>query len=100
MDFATRLLQWRQFAPEQWAKAANRYLPPAVSAVLVLALAWQAARLTWALIPGMPADAPPPIASPGAPELSAPAAQAIDITRIMDSNLFGALPSEPVANKK
>ena len=97
MDFATRLLQWRQFAPEQWAKAANRYLPPAVSAVLVLVLAWQAARLTWALIPGVPADAPPPVLSPGAPEQSAPATQAIDITRIMDSDLFGAVASEPVA---
>ena len=97
MDFATRLLQWRQFAPEHWAKTVNRYLPPAVSALLVLALAWQAAKLTWALIPGVPADAPPPVVSPIAPELSAPAAQGVDITRIMDSNLFGEVSSEPVA---
>ena len=97
MDFATRLLQWRQIAPEHWAKAANRYLPPAVSALLILALAWQAAKLTWALIPGVPADAPPPIVSPAAPELTTPATQAIDITRIMDSDLFGEVSSEPVA---
>ena len=97
MDFATRLLQWRQIDPEQWAKAANRYLPPAVSALLILALAWQAARLTWALIPGAPADAPPPVLSPRAPELSGPATQSIDITRIMDSDLFGAVSSESAA---
>lgn len=96
MDFATRLLPWRQYAPEQWAKAANRYLPPAAGAVLMLALAWQAARLTWALIPGMPADAPPPIANSGAPELSTSATQAVDIARIVDSDLFGAVSSEPV----
>ena len=96
MDFATRLLQWRQFAPEQWAKTANRYLPAAVSVLLVVALAWQAAKLTWTLIPGMPADAPPPIVSPGPAELSASATQPIDITRIMDSDLFGAVASEPV----
>ena len=96
MDFATRLFQWRQIAPEQWAKAANRYLPPAVSALLILALAWQAAKLTWALVPGAPADAPPPVVSPRAPELSGPTTQSIDITRIMDSDLFGAVSSESV----
>ena len=97
MNFATRLLQWRQAAPEQWAAAANRYLPPAVSALLILALAWQAARLTWALIPGVPADAPPPAVSPMVPELSAPAARGIDIDLIVDSNLFGEASSEPAA---
>ena len=97
MDFATRLFQWRRIAPEHWARAANRYLPPAVSVLLILALAWQAARLTWALIPGVPTDAPPPVVNPGAPELSAPATRAIDIARIMDSNLFGEVSSEPVA---
>lgn len=83
--------------PERWARAANRYLPPAVTALLVLALAWQAARLTWALIPGAPADAPPPVVTPIAPESAAPASRAVDITRIMDSNLFGEVSSEPVA---
>ena len=97
MDFATRLFHWRQVAPEHWAKAANRYLPPAVSALLILALSWQAARLTWALIPGAPADAPLPVVSPRAPELSGPTTQSIDITRIMDSDLFGAVSSESVA---
>lgn len=96
MDFATRLLQWRQVAPEHWARAANRYLPPAVSALLILALAWQAARLTWALIPGVPADAPSPVVSPIAPDEPAGTTPAIDITRIMDSDLFGAVSSEPV----
>ena len=97
MDFATRLLKGRQVDPERWARAANRYLPPAVSALLVLALAWQAARLTWALIPGAPADAPPPVVSPIAPESAAPASRAIDIARIVESNLFGEAADEPAA---
>lgn len=97
MDFATRLLQWRQVAPEHWARTANRYLPPAVSALLILALAWQTAKLTWALIPGVPADAPSPVVSPIAPDQPAGTAQAIDITRIMDSDLFGEVSGEPVA---
>ena len=96
MDFANRLLQWRQAGLEHWARAANHYLPPAVSVLLVVALAWQAAKLTWALIPGTPADAPPPIVNPGAPDPSASATQAIDITRIMGSDLFGAVSGEPV----
>lgn len=95
MDFAARFLQWRPTAPERWAQTANRYVPPAVSVLLVLALAYQAARLTWALIPGTPPDAPPPVVNPGAPVVSGPTTQAVDITRIMDSHLFGEVSSEP-----
>ncbi len=94
MDFATRISQWRQFAPEQWAKTANRYLPPAVSVVLVLAIAWQAAKLTWALIPGVPADSPAPALSPITPEPTGSSAQTVNIDRIMDSALFGEISAE------
>ena len=45
MDLATRLLQWREHPPEQWARAVNRFLPPVASALLVLALAYEAAHI-------------------------------------------------------
>ncbi len=97
MDLATRITRWRQYTRGQWAKTANRYLPPAVSAVLVLALAYQLAKLTWALIPGAPADAPPPVVNPGSAALSGPQTQAVDITRIIDSHVFGEISAEPAA---
>ena len=39
MDVATYFLQWKEHPPEEWARAANRYLPPIVSAMLILVLA-------------------------------------------------------------
>lgn len=95
MDLATRLLQWRQSALAQRANAAGRHLPAAVSALLLLALAWQAARLTWSLVPGAPADAPLPAVDPAALQLRGPPAPAVDIARIVDSQLFGAATAEP-----
>lgn len=52
MDVAKHLAQWKEQSPEQWLGAANRYLPPAVTAILVLTIAYQLATLTWALVPG------------------------------------------------
>ena len=40
MDVATHLLQWKEQPPEEWARAANRFLPSIVSALLILALAF------------------------------------------------------------
>lgn len=59
MDVATRLADWRERPPEQWLTTVNRYLPPGVTAVLVIAIAYQLATLTWTLVPGsMPTGAP------------------------------------------
>ena len=52
MDVAKRLADWRDQPPEQWFNTANRYLPPGVTAVLVIAIAYQLATLTWTLVPG------------------------------------------------
>ena len=98
MDLATRFLQWREQPPEQWARAANRYLPQVASAVLVLALAYQLAQLTWALVPGSPPDAPTPIVS--TPTGTAPSSTnvggGIDVTGIIEDHLFGVASREPV----
>jgi general secretion pathway protein C len=52
MDVAKLVAKWKEQPPEQWLGTANRYLPPGVTAVLVLAIAYQLATLTWALVPG------------------------------------------------
>ena len=52
MDVAKRLAAWREQPPEQWLTAINRYLPPGVTAVLVIAIAYQLATITWTLTPG------------------------------------------------
>lgn len=56
MDIAKQLADWREHPPEQWLTATTRYLPPGVTAVLVLAIAYQLATLTWTLAPGTSAS--------------------------------------------
>ncbi len=55
MDLAKHLGTWKERSPEQWVRTANRYLPTAGTAILVLAIAYQLAALTWVLAPGAPA---------------------------------------------
>ena len=104
-----RLRRWRwylsrqivpgQRPPGYWGNLANRLLARTVSLGLVAILAYQLARITWALVPGASPDAPAPVFNPDAraPPSESPA---VDIQSIIDANLFGeyveALP-EPVA---
>jgi general secretion pathway protein C len=60
LDAAKRLAAWKDQSAEQWLKVANRYLPPAVATVLVLAIAYRLAELTWLVVPSTPPDSPPP----------------------------------------
>jgi len=84
MDVAKRLADWTDQPPEAWFTAINRYLPPIVIAVLVIAIAYQLATLTWTLAPGStPAFAPAPRATLPSNEAAA------DLTALNDSNLFG-----------
>ena len=104
-----RLRRWRwylsrQFLPGQrppgyWGKLANRLVARTASLGLVVALAYQLARITWALVPGTYPDAPVPLVNPDArgPLPDSPEA---DIQSIIEAHLFGeyveALP-EPTA---
>jgi len=93
MDVAKRLAEWRDQPPEQWFTAVNRYLPPGITAVLVIAIAYQLSTLTWTLVPGStPVEAPAPRAAGG----SAPAQ---DYSVLTNSHLFGeaAKQAAPVA---
>ena len=50
MDLAKHLGTWKERSPEQWARTANRYLPTGGTAILVLAIAYQLASLTWVIL--------------------------------------------------
>ena len=91
MDVAKRLTEWRDQPPEQWFSAANRYLPPGVTAVLVIAIAYQLATLTWALAPG---SAPAAAAAPSPVETGGDAPVS-DYSVLLSSHLFGEAAEQP-----
>ncbi|HUP92424.1 MAG TPA: type II secretion system protein GspC [Solimonas sp.] len=74
----------------------SRWLPPAVSAVLVVAIAWTLAKLVWALVPV-------PAAAQWRPAPVAPLAAAMartggpNVQAIVDAQLFGAYAPPAVA---
>ena len=88
MDVATRILQWKEHPPEEWARAANRYLPHIVSALLIVALASKLAEITWTIIPGTPLDAPAPNVGVPTTRVDVGAAD-LAFARITGSHLFG-----------
>ncbi|HEY5622170.1 MAG TPA: type II secretion system protein GspC [Gammaproteobacteria bacterium] len=94
MDVATHLLQWKEQSPEEWANAANRFLPYLVSALLIVALAYKLAELTWTLIPGAPADAPAPVVNTPVAQ-TGPMAAIADFSAISAASLFGDASANP-----
>ncbi len=93
MDVAKRLADWKAQSPDQRIAVLNRYLPPGVTAVLVIALAYQLATITWSLAPDVP-SALAPIApsggtSPGVTERSS------DFGTLADQHLFGQAANTP-----
>lgn len=92
MDVAKRLADWRDRPPEQWFTTVNQYVPPGLTAVLVIAIAYQLATLTWALVPGStPAasPAPRPVDSGGATPTTT------DYSVLTGSHLFGQAAEQP-----
>jgi general secretion pathway protein C len=84
MDVAKRLADWRDQPPELWFTAINRYLPPAVTAILVIAIAYELATLTWTLAPGST-----PVFTPSIRAGSTDTAPAADLSVLNNSHLFG-----------
>ena len=79
MDVAKRLAEWRDRPPEQWFTTVNQYLPPGVTAVLVIAIAYQLATLTWTLVRGSTPSVAPPSRSPST--VTAPPQTDYDVLR-------------------
>jgi general secretion pathway protein C len=84
MDVAKRLADWRDQPPEQWLTTLNRYLPPGVTALLVIGMAYQLATLTWAVVPGSM-----PVVAPAATRAGGAVAPIVDFSTLIDSQLFG-----------
>jgi general secretion pathway protein C len=95
MDLAKHLGTWKDRSPEQWVRTANRYLPTGSTAILVLAIAYQLASLTWVIAPG----APPPVRLRSAPSVDATATetQAAEVEALIHSHLFGEADKAPPA---
>jgi general secretion pathway protein C len=92
MDVAKHLAQWQEQSPEQWVRAANRYLPTAVTFALVIVIAYQLSRITWAVVPGaVPVAAPASRAPNASPAAAAPSPGYGALTA---AHLFGEAPKE------
>jgi hypothetical protein len=92
MDVAKHLAQWQEQSPEQWVRAANRYLPTAITFILVVVIAYELSRLTWAMVPGAVPTAAPPA---GRAANSAPVAGASsNYDTLAAAHLFGEAPKE------
>jgi len=85
MDLAKHLGTWKEHSPEQWVRTANRYLPTGGTAILVLAIAYQLAALTWVLAPG----APPPVRARSAAAVATADTQASNYEALLQSHPFG-----------
>jgi general secretion pathway protein C len=94
MDRAKRLAQWRDQTPEQWVKVANRYLPPGVTAVLVIAIAYQLAVLTWQVLPGATAAQGSLPTTTTADSSAAASQRSVDFSNLTQSHLFGEAPAQ------
>jgi general secretion pathway protein C len=86
---AAALNDLRQLRPEQLLARASGLLPPWVAALLVIALAWKLAQLTWALMPqgDVRAVAPPPVGLSGATPRVADLPERLQ--NILGAHLFG-----------
>src|SRR5687768_5201905 len=93
MDLASHVARWKSHTPEQWVRTANQVFPPGLTFVLVVALAYQFAVLTWTVVPSAPATVVPVM-----PQGSRTAqARATDFTPLIGSNLFDKEAVAPVA---
>jgi general secretion pathway protein C len=85
MSLSATLREFQNLTAQQWLDRASRTLPQAVSAILVVAIAWQLVQLTWLLLDRM-APSQQVVAVPPAP--AAPR-QGIDMQTIVNAHLFG-----------
>ncbi len=93
--------KWSDFASMDGAKtiaAANQLLPPWVSLLLVVVIAWKLAGIIWSLVPGSAAG-DPVTAPPSSQAAAAPSSANADAQSIVAAHIFGEASPEdaPVA---
>ena len=89
--------KWSDFASLDRAKtlvAANQLLPPWVSLLLAILIAWQLAKIIWMLIPGPAAGDVVPASAPQLTTVSA-SGVASDVRAIVDAHIFGVAGQDP-----
>jgi general secretion pathway protein C len=102
MDIAHQLATLRAQPSGELLKSANRYLPPAVTLVLLAVVAYLAAQLTWRLVPTPSAAPLAAIATPGV--AGGPSGGAFAAQEIVARHPFGVAalqdtrPSIPISN--
>lgn len=97
MNIANSLLELKEESPEQLLRRVNRFLPSIVSGVLIIAIAYRLAVLTWIAVPSAPRSAPPPLAAGGVASSAVPVDDP-SYEILLGSHLFGEPPdqSQPV----
>ena len=95
MNVAEHLSALSSRLPAQWLSTANRVLPRAVAAVLVVTIAYQLAQITWAILPGADYSAPAPLAIAGGNQAEMVTGN-VDFNTLRSSHLFGEAPAQPL----
>jgi len=75
------------------ASTVNRYLPPAVSLLLVVLIAWQLAKMIWMLVPGSSTGDVVPLPA-SLPKSTLAMQGSTDVRTIADSHIFGTADAE------
>lgn len=89
--------KWSDFASLDRTRtltAANQLLPPWVTLVLVVIIAWQLARIVWMLVPGPAAGDPVPVPAGQLPAGGTTDSTMADVAAIAAAHLFGEAKSD------
>lgn len=97
MTIEAKWSDFTSFDSERTLSAANQLLPRWVTLILVVAIAWQLARIIWMLMPGSAAG-DPIVATPAQVSAAASPATRANVQAIASVHIFGeADPTEAVA---
>ncbi len=86
MSLSDSLRDLQSLPAQQWLARASRTLPSVVSAVLVVAIAWQLVQWVWLLLDRGPGEESPALA---AASQDFPVRKGIDVQTIVNAHLFG-----------
>jgi general secretion pathway protein C len=94
-DLGNRIGQRAQMPPQELWTRASAVLPPWVSVLLVVAIAWQLANIVWLLVPAGNEVAAAAPSAPGS-RASVSSSGAADIQAIVNAHLFGNYSAEEI----
>ena len=98
MTIEAKWSDFRRFDSEQTLSAVNQLLPRWVTLLLVIAIAWQLARIIWMLIPGSSAG-DPIVATPSQVSAVAASGSRANVQAIANAHIFGTASTDGVVTK-